>query len=367
MSISSVLGLSQSIDRVASSQWSDRFNLNASQFLALAQKDDFVNLKHSLTQINIKDALHFLTPESYFEVTIPVLGMADFLAMHFENSVWNQLTQSFPSILSINGFGGGNISRPDFIMVKDIIGNVYSIFVNPQGQVEIPQEGVGLFSTLSEITLMYSVDQVIQGHGLESLVDCGAQLGYLDFLAPPDSNLPFNITVRVSHLDAFNQRQIDFEKDYLFLINPGKQEAGLSEFGARTLIRNLFSEFDFLRCLLSDNGDADFFIGHLNYFNDFKISPEAVGPYYDLLIRAMIHQHLPSEFILSKVPQDRIEMLDLQYAPLDQEDKNLIKKFGVGALSALFQLPPRMPDFVKMPLYPSSSVEKTETNRKLFR
>lgn len=366
MSISSVSSLSHLIDKVTSNKWSDHFNLNAAQFLALAQKDDFVNLKQSLTQVNIKDALHFLTPQSYFEVTIPILGMADFLAMNFKNSIWNQLAQPFSSILSINGFGGGNFSRPDFIMVKDIIGNQYEILVDSQGRVETPQEGIGLFSILSEMTLMYSFEQIIQGRGLESLIECGAQPLYLDFLPPPDSNAPFTMTISVSHLDASLHRQVDFEQNHLFIVNPEKKQAGLTEFGARTLIRDLFSEFDFLRCLLSDHGDVDFCIGHVNDFNDFKISPEAVGPYYDLLIRAITHQHLPSEFILSKVPQDRIKMLDLKYAPLDQEDRNLIKKLGVGALSDLSRLSPRTPHCAKMPLF-APDEDKPQTNRKSFR
>lgn len=367
MSISSVLGLSHLINKVTSNQWTDHFNINAAQFLALAQKEGFVNLKQNLVQINIQDALACLTPQSYFEVTIPVLGMTDFLANHFKNSTWNELAQPFASILSINGFGGGNFPRPDFIMVKDIIGNQYEILVDSNGQVEIPQEGIGLFSMLSEITLMYSFEQVIRGHGLESLIECGAQSNYLDLLAPPNLSLPFHITIRVLHLDENRDLQVDFEEKHLFRMNPENQYSGLTEFGARTLMRNLFSEFDFLRCLLSDNGEQDFFIAHTNHFNDFKISPEAVGIYYDLLLKSIIHQRLPSQFLLSKVPVDRIKMLDLKYAPLDEADQQLIKKLGVEALWDLSQHSPRIPVCVQKTVLPSQSIEKTESIRKLLR
>jgi len=370
MSISSESSLSYTINKVTSNSWTDRFKVNAPQFLALAQKNDVIQLKESLCEIDISKALHVLTPESYLQVTLPVVGFTDFLASDFKNSIWDQLTQAFPSVLAINGWGGGDFPRPDFIMVTDIIGNRYEILVASDGQVEVPQEGLGLFSMLSEITLMYSYDQIIEGRGLQSLEEQGAKKNKLFFIPPPNLALPFTITIQSTHLNEKNSTEIDFEQKHLFIVNSDAPEAELTEFGARILLRNLFSEFDFLRCLLSENRDSDFFIAHVNHFNDFKISPEAVSRYHHGLLQAVIHQQLPSDFILSKVPLERIKSLNLDYAPLDEQDKKSIQRLGAQALAGLMYGVPRRPNkiqIVSSPLPPTLRETKNQVNSKPLR
>lgn len=330
------------IDKVAASPLTALFNINAPQFLALASSEQVHELKKNLIKINIQEALNHLNPESYFEVTLPVLGMADFLSTSLEGSIWKGIEQPFASVLSINGWGSGLFSRPDFIMVRDLIGNEYEILINAKGHVETPVEGTGLFSMLSEITLMYSADQIKQGRGFEKLSPDLVEPNTLYLLPPPHVNAPFVVTVRVTHLEGVHPRQIDFEQHHFFAVNPEESQTGLTEFGARWLIRHLFSEFDFIQCLWRDEGTSKFGILHHNRFNDFRLRHEALGLYYNLLVRAIVHQRLPYEFIFSKVPHTRLT-LSLLEGPFDQEDRRLIQTLGVEALQTLSNAPPRMP------------------------
>lgn len=346
----------QWIDKIAASELTELFNMNAPQFLALASRDAFIKLKSNLIPIHIQDALQYLKPEGYLEITLPVTGMADFLAKHLKNSVWNELPQAFPSILSINGWGGGSFPRPDFILVKDLLDTQYEILLDEKGQVELPQEGIGLFSMLCEITLMYSYEQIMQGRGFETLVEEGARPNELYLLPPPQSNTAFSMTLRVTHLEASNQPRVDFEQTYLFGFNPDRQQAQLTAFGARTLIKYLFSEIDFPRWLLSNKGSADLGIMYANGFNDFILSPEAIIKYYNLLIGAIIHQHVPCEFILSKVQNASFSMLAFKGIPFDQTDYRVIETLGSDALKELSNLSPRNPNSLKPFVLPPDKV-----------
>lgn len=333
----------QWIDKTEASPLTALFNINAPQFLALATQEQVVKLKKNLIKINIQEALNHLKPEGYFEITLPVLGMADFLSMH-KHSIWNEIEQPFASILSINGWGSGLFSRPDFIMVRDLVGNEYEILVDSQGQVETPTEGTGLFSMLSEITLMYSADQIKQGRGFQKLSQDLVEPHTLYLLPPPHMSAPFVVTVRATHLEGAHPRQVDFEEHHFFAIKPSEQHAGLTEFGARWLIRHVFSEFEFIQCVWRDQGTSDFGILHHNRFNDFRLRHEALALYYNLLVRSVIHQRLPYEFILSKVPGGaRYSPQSLVEGPFDQEDRRLIQSLGVEALRPLCSASPRIP------------------------
>lgn len=346
------------IDQTPATPTTGLFNLNSPQFLSLATEKQILELKKNIIKINIEDALAHLKPQGYLEVTLPILGMADFLATHLKDSVWNEIPQSFPSVLSLNGSGNGLFSRPDFIRVRDIIGNEYEILVNHQGQVDIPEEGSGRFSMLSEITLIYSVAQVIQKEGFEPLSAQAGEANQIYLLPPPCATAPFVITVRTAHLDERNQRQIDFEEDYFFAVNPDREASGLTEMAARSMIRHLFSEFDFIKCIWGGKGELDFAILHPNYFNDFRLSYEALGHYYNGLLKAIIHQRLPVEFILSKVPKSRFSSLSSLEGPFDDEDKRLIKTFGVEVLQNLAHASPRRAVSQGVPLDLSSLLIK---------
>lgn len=373
----------------------NQFKLHASKFASLGTKEDFTSLKEGLIEINIEQALNHLSEEGYLEITLPVTGMTDFLS---QEPVWQNMPQQFPSVIAMNGFGAhmdgeqnGHFPKPYYILAKDLIGNEYEILVNAQGQVEVPENGLGLFSVLSSMTMMFSYEQ-LQGQGLESLAEFGAMPGKLYLLPPPGLEAQLEPIIRTSHLDDYLNRQIDFEmrvpielhtqesdqsiettltnmqgdfgtflhvdvngqkpnakKPYKIslsfdeisdvdfsLTNPSmnaedlnqhgwqqigessfEKSIGLSDFAKFALVRNIFSEFDFTKSMLQ--GEA-WGLKHTNGFNDFGLSLEAIGPYYDLMVDAVVQNKIPGNYIFDHVPDENLANLDLSYAEFDAQD-----------------------------------------------
>jgi len=96
---------------------------------------------------------------------------------------------------------------------------------------------------------------------------------------------------------------------------------GLSEFSAKALVRNVFSEFDFSKQLLKGE---DFGIAKGNSFNDFLLNSEAIGVVYDLLVDGLIDKTLPGEFLLTHVSPERFEQIDLSYVQFNLHDASVI-------------------------------------------
>ena len=324
------------------SETATQFNLNHEKFASLGSAEDFNSLHDHLIGIDIAPILKQLGSEDYFEVHVPMVGMADFLT---EDPAWTGMPQQFASVLALNGFGRedgqeSSFPRPYFVLAKDIAGNEYEILVDHHGQVEIPHEGTGLFSMLTSLTYIYSADQVLNGAGFSDIKEAGAQDGMLYLLPPPGSSTSFTATVGISHLSETMQREVDvlhkvplmFQEDnslsfqvsteslshemgallHLQMVGSGassplkpsvlhlsldanaqgytvakgglpqdalsshgweqvnettfEKHVGLSDYGMKALIRNVFSEFDFTKALFCGE---HFGIEQTNGFNDF--------------------------------------------------------------------------------------------------
>lgn|GEM_PF-4183027 len=385
---------------IPQSQTSDQYHITQPKFAALFDQQDFNQLKDSLVEINISDALSHLSNDGYLEVTLPVTGMTDLMG---SQGMWQGLPQQFPTVAAINGYGAkspddsNHFPRPDFILATDIVGNQYEILVNVQGQVELPAEGTGLFSIVSALTLMYSPRQIENGEGLQTLT--GAKSGMLYLLPPPENNKVFTPKIEVSHLDENYAREVDFVQQVPILFNvPGadlslsvKTETAPSELGsfmkvslytdtmpnyqqpfridlnledppveidltellnmtgpfsaaqgwqqneaeptlfskqfglshsAQTLVvRDLYSERDFMQAMLAGE---EFDVAHDTNYNNFMLRQEAIGPYYDLLVDSVIQHPSVADFIFEQVPNERIADLDLSYASVSQTDQAVL-------------------------------------------
>lgn len=394
----------------------EQFNLHQPKFMALGTAEDFTALSDQLISIDVQSLLDSLGEDSSFEVTLPMTGMADFLS----NPIAQGMPQQFPSVIALNGFGADSsgsegFPRPHYVMVTDIVGNEYEVLVDANGQIEIPEQGMGLFSMLSSITLIYSVEQVLEGSGFSSLQEAGAEPGMVYLLAPPGTESQFSPTLRVSHLNEQWQREIDVEqkvsvevhdtqtsdssgmkvqadlleqdggslvhlellgtpdlhhqplKLQMMFQNQGtefellefsaqqtlgqslgwnqvdgvtfEKWIGLSDYAKLALVRDVYSEMDFTRSLLT--GD-DFGVSHQNNFNDFGLRPEAIGPFYDILVDGVIHNKIPSQDFFSHVPVENLVDLDLSYAELSAGDQQVVdqitEQFQAHDFSMLDQL-----------------------------
>lgn len=374
-----------------------QFAINHEKFAHLATPAEFEQLKSHLIEIDIKTELGKLKGEGFLEVSVPVLGLTDFLAA---TPTWHEFSQQFPVPIAINGYGapadsqgkGQYYPQADFIVVKDILGNQFELFVNPDGLIEIPEKGTGLFSVITEITYIFSRDQIIEGRGLYPFENVEAEAGKLYLLPPPGVHERFNLKIVAAHLDETNQKVIDYvlkvpvvqvndelreasavnvtvknlsdeqenllqleiayrKKNYhgesfgldislekVFGVTYGlldthsgwttendsnvlMKQIGLSDYALTALVRNVFSEYDFSKSLLAGEG---FEISQKSGFNDFMLSPEAIGLYYDLFVSGIVQQTLPGEWLFAHVPNDRIENLNLDYAFLNPHDSALI-------------------------------------------
>ncbi len=192
----------------------DQYKINQTKFASLSDAQDFEQLKHNFIEIDIEPLMEQLGDASYFEVTVPMTGMTDFLST---DPSLLAMPQQFPTIMAINGFGASSkpgdmhYPKPYFLLAKDLVGNEYELLVDEQGHVEIPEQGLGLFSMLQSLTFIYSFEQVTQGKGLVSLEEFGAQAGKIYLLPPPDLESGFLTRLGVSHLDDYLRREVDYE------------------------------------------------------------------------------------------------------------------------------------------------------------
>jgi hypothetical protein len=92
---------------------------------------------------------------------------------------------------------------------------------------------------------------------------------------------------------------------------------GLSDKTLNLLVRNLYSEYDFMKDYLK--GDT-FTLSHQNGYNNFLLMPEAFGLFYDRVAHDLVHQKIPARFLFDRVPDERLAELDLSQMPVNLHD-----------------------------------------------
>ncbi len=92
---------------------------------------------------------------------------------------------------------------------------------------------------------------------------------------------------------------------------------GLSDKTLNLLVRNLYSEYDFMKDYLK--GDT-FTLSHKNGYNNFLLRPEGFGHFYDLVVHDLVHQKIPASFLFDRVPDERLAELDLSHLPVNLHD-----------------------------------------------
>lgn len=336
--------------------------LNNAQFLNLSDAQSLHTLveQGKVLEISIKPELENLTQlqsqghEGYLNITLPMVGVTDYLSSESGSSA----SHAFGSVLGLNQFSADgsqpHLSRPDFIVAKDIVGNQYEILLDTNGKVMVPEDGIGKFSLLSEVKLMYGLDQVLEGRGLAS----STESGNLYLLPPPGFHGKYTPTLSVSQTqDDFSEKNISERKLPILLqeanaesgvhkieINahdlgidplsnkfsdlgwqhgaqPGilEKNFGLSETGLHNLSKYLFTELDFTKAIIS--GDH-FGLKQVNGLNDFALSPEATGVYYDLWLNGVATHQINADSFLSRVnPQELLNIQnldDLGLSPAEQ-------------------------------------------------
>lgn len=323
--------------------------LNHENFLSLSTPDNLQGLveQGKVFQLSIQPEVDQLTQlhseghDGYLTVTLPMVGITDYLSPEGGQNA----SQAFGSVLGLNHFTADSdqphFSRPDFIMAKDIVGNQYEILVGPDGKIAIPEEGTGKFSLLSEVKLMYGIDQVLEGRGLtaaspDSLLDSSGKL----FLLPPVGfHGKYAPEISVSQTqDDFSEKELSSRKVPLLLEdshNPMISEASLHQ-----ISKFLFTEYDFTKAMLS--GD-EFGVQHTNGLNDFSLSPEAIGVYYDLWLNGVATHQISPDELLNRVNIDEISDLqvlnDLGLSGIDHVDLHaLFNQAKAGDLSGLHKL-----------------------------
>ena len=135
--------------------------MHHSNFAELADQNTLKSVMESpqnVIKIDIQTLLEQMTPDSYLEIKVPTTSLTDFLAAE---SALGNTPQAFASPLAINGFGAKNtpsthndLGQSEHVLATDILGNNFEILVNEHGQVEVPQDGTGLFSMLSHLTFL---------------------------------------------------------------------------------------------------------------------------------------------------------------------------------------------------------------------
>lgn len=189
----------------AGNEYGKAYNLHEPNFAKLGDKQLVENMLPELIKIPIHQELGIMTSEHQLEISVPMLGFTDLL----KNDVLHIADLQFAAPVFINGFGAGNsVAHPDFILATDIMGNQFEILVSGDGLIEIPAEGLGLFSVLSYLTFIYSEWQIKQGKGLEDLSAEGIEPGYL-YLLPPIAEKTFIPKIALTHLDENNMRKVD--------------------------------------------------------------------------------------------------------------------------------------------------------------
>lgn len=357
--------------------------LNHEKFLSLSNPESLQTLleQGKALELSIQPEIDQLAQlqsqghEGYLSITLPMVGVTDYLSSESGHSA----SHAFASVLGLNQFSADStqphFSRPDFIVAKDIIGNQYEILLDSNGKVMVPEDGIGKFSLLSEVKLMYGLDQVLEGRGLAS----NTEPGNLYLLPPPGFHGKYMPMISVSQTqEDFSEKTVSERKMPILLqeanaesgvykaevkahdlgidplsqkltdlgwqhgAQPGMLEKsfGLSETGLHHLSKYLFTELDFTKAILS--GD-NFGLKQVNGLNDFVLSPEARGVYYDLWLNGVAtHQISPDSFLSRINPQELLTIQnfdDIGLTPAEQLSMQaILTQAKLGDFSGLQQL-----------------------------
>lgn len=195
---------------IASTPLFEPFRMGNKQFAEFCNAAQFELLKPYLIEVDIQDECQHMTEDSFLEITVPVLGLHDLMdeVEFFNPSVLN------PSFVALNGFGAkgsdqNSFPQVDYIKVLDIADNRYEIMRNINGTLELPEQGMGLFTIIKELTYILGFRQVIRGDGLENIESAGAKKGKLYLLPPIHSDESFKFHVCLTHISENNRRIVD--------------------------------------------------------------------------------------------------------------------------------------------------------------
>ena len=309
--------------------------LHQPHFAKLATSSIFSQLEPQLLKIDISAECAQLEQSDYLEVTFPAVGVADLLGQHAGDY--------FAQVLAINAFGGGEAPHPAHVVAIDIIGNKYEVLIDQQGQLTLPEEGTGLFSMLSAITLMYDKSQILNGMGLESLQAHGAQSGFLYVLPPSQFMQSYSVKVATSHLDDHFSRQVDsirsinIEPEGSYDIQPDTISA---------LVKMSYTAVDLQKDLLV--GD-DLNISFENGFNNFALLPEGVVFLHQQFAEG-VSLGLPEQAeYFNRVNNEHFEGIDLALVAANEHDFEVIDGWSDnGDFASHFHaaLAPQLPDFI---------------------
>ncbi|MGD9591102.1 MAG: hypothetical protein AB7V32_01110 [Candidatus Berkiella sp.] len=98
---------------------------------------------------------------------------------------------------------------------------------------------------------------------------------------------------------------------------------GLSERTLVSLIRHLYSEYDFIQDYLKGKFN---FLSQSQDYNNFLLLPEAFGYCYDMIVRDLVHQKIPGSFLFDKIPEERLLALDTSQIPVDFHDSVVLSQ-----------------------------------------
>lgn len=332
------------------------YSLGQKNFGKLVNQDVFKACQSSCLQIDIYDEICTMNEESFLEIIVPVLTLNDLTgAVKYLDQFIRH-----PMLLSINGYGakiGGENNFPyvDFINVLDIADNRYEIMISSTGEMELPADGLGLYTIIKEITYVLTHRQVIRGEGLEDLSSIGAQRKTITLQVPMGAYENFKFHVCVTHLDRKNRRIVDSIRpveinfsspsvksgfpvllprilcvkcDSNIEIFSQKEIAGwkrhplcnnvwIKRFGLHlstreALIKLLYTEYEFIRDFLAKK--ILVFSSCKNY-NNFLLRPECFSKIYEWFIHDLVHGYISKTYLfelLDKKALERIDWLELK-------------------------------------------------------
>ena len=187
------------------------FDLYENSFARLATKDILGVLAPHWIEISIDEEMALLDEEHQLEVSVPVLNLCDLLPNAFFSG-----PPLAAKVIGINGYAAkgahrliDNFPLADFCLVTDIAGNQYEILLNKEGKIEMPEEGVGLFSIPSELTFIFSERQVKRGQGLDDCQSQGLEKNKLYIFPPNHTCQNFSMHISVSHFNTNGKRVVD--------------------------------------------------------------------------------------------------------------------------------------------------------------
>ncbi len=187
------------------------FDLYDSSLARLATKDILSVLEPHWLEVSIEEEIAFLDENHALEISVPVLNLCDLMPNAFFSG-----PALAAKVVGFNGFAAKgnhrlieNFPLADFVLVTDIAGNQYEIVMTKEGRIELPDQGIGLFSIPVQLTFIFSENQVKRGQGLEDCRSQGLEKNKLYLFPPTHTNQNFVMHISVTHLDHNHKRIVD--------------------------------------------------------------------------------------------------------------------------------------------------------------